>query len=213
MDEFAFCLSDGRKHRRNRAPLQLRFAVEHADVRNSFDEALNGFKTEFRVFEFANAEHERYFHLVPVEKEHFRAADLDHKVMLVNTRTHFNFFKFSRGLLLLFLLFRFFVKVFSVVNDTANRRLGIRRDFEQIKVVCLREGNRGLRSHDSELFAARPDDANFGNSNALIAARPHIPAVIISIIRSAVLTRTGGIIVSAELLRCCHSVIYFMKKI
>lgn len=113
------------------------------------------------------------------------------------------------GLLLLLLLFGLFVKIFPVIDNAADRRLRGRSNLEQIKPVQARDFKSLLRRDDAELLAARTDAADFGNADALIAARTVVAtAPIVSsvtVVSVAVHSRTSGA-AAAKLLGDCHSV-------
>ena len=215
VNELAAILRHGRKHCGDGAAHKLRLVVERTDVRDGLDELLDGFESEFRMLKFAEAEHQRDLHLVSVEKEHFGETYLDEEVMVVNAGTQFDFLHLGRGLLLLLLLFRFFVKILSVIDDTADGRLRGRCDFEQIQAVELRDFERFLGSNNPELFAARPDAADFGGTDAFIATRSVIVSAAVAIIASVAIHAGARsiIVVAAKLLGCGHSGVFVKKAL
>src|SRR5579862_7239575 len=80
-----------------------------------------------------------------------------------------------RALLMLALLVRFFVglvKVFSVVGDLANRRVGGRRNFHQIQSPLAGKLNRLEWLHHTQLPAILVHHANFTRPDSIIHPNP-----------------------------------------
>ena len=61
--------------------------------------------------------------------------DLEVEIMLIRTWPHFDFFNLDIGLLLFGFLgfFTLLVFEFPIIHDLANRRIGVRRHFYQVK--------------------------------------------------------------------------------
>ena len=88
--------------------------------------------------------------------------------------TELHFFEL-RALLMLALLVRFFVglvKVFSVVGDLANRRVGGRRNFHQIEPLLAGKLNRLERRHHTQLSAILIHHANFTRPDSIVHPNP-----------------------------------------
>ncbi len=76
---------------------------------------------------------------------------------------------------MLSLLVRFFVglvKVFSVVGDLANRRVGGRRNFHQIQPLLAGKLNRLERRHHTQLPAILIHHANFTRAYSIVDSNP-----------------------------------------
>src|SRR5262249_38633808 len=80
--------------------------------------------------------------------------DLDHLLVLS---------RLARALLLL-------VLVLAEIHDSANRRHGGGRDFDEVEAFLLRNGQRLGRRHDAQLLAVVVDDANFAHANPFVHA-------------------------------------------
>ena len=158
-------------------------------MNQGFDRTLHGLEADFWVLEFAVAILQEQLHLVAVIQEVFGAADLDKKVMHIDTWAEFDLLDLGRGLLVLMLL-RFFVEVLAVLHEFAHRGRGRRRNLDEVdaeftgQLECLG----GL--HDAKHFAFGRDDANLGRTDAVVTLGSFIlPAAEVS----ALLTRaTGG---------------------
>ena len=91
-------------------------------------------------------------------------------IVLIGSRTKLNFFNRDDDLFL-FGLVRFLfglVLELAKVNDLANRRFGIRRDFHQVHSLFARQANRVSRIHDAELLAVIGDHAHLRHANPFI---------------------------------------------
>jgi hypothetical protein len=82
----------------------------------------------------------------------------------------FNFFQL-RAAAALALFVRFFIrliKIFAVIGNFANRRIGRRRDFHQIQALFLGHANRFKRLHYSKLAAFFIDNSDLARPDSLI---------------------------------------------
>ena len=70
---------------------------------------------------------------------------------------------------MLFLLL--LVAKFAVVHHPANRRLRVRRDFDQIQLQGFHLLQRLVQRHHSKLFAFGADDADLTGTNLMIDSR------------------------------------------
>jgi hypothetical protein len=59
---------------------------------------------------------------------------------------------------------------FAVVHQTADRRLGVRRDFHQIHVVLLGKTERVGNLDDAELFSVQTYQAHLGDADFTVDA-------------------------------------------
>src|SRR5664279_2721154 len=65
----------------------------------------------------------------------------------------------------LLLLFGHLVTVFADLNDAADRRHGVRRNFHEIHAMLAGQVERVVQRIDAQLFAIRPDDADFAGTD------------------------------------------------
>jgi len=93
-------------------------------------------------------------------------------IVFVGARAELDLLDGYEGLLVLslFLLLFLLVLPFAEVDDAANRRLSLWRDFDQVQTLAASDLDRLLRSHYSELRAFVVDDPNFSHSNTLVDA-------------------------------------------
>jgi hypothetical protein len=120
----------------------------------------------------AATEDDRRFHLVAVEQKTLRVSSLELKVMFVDLRTEFDLFDvyvlltFSGLRLPLGLL----VEVLTRVHDATNRRIGVRRDLDEIESLLLGYGQRLGRRHDAELRTVFVYHPHLTRADALVDA-------------------------------------------
>jgi len=128
----------------------------------------------FLVSHFAAAMKNHRLYLVPFAKEPDDLILANLKIMLRGRRTKLDFLEL-RALLMLALFVRFFVglvKIFSVVGDLANRRVGSRRNFHQIQSPLFRKLNRFKWRHHTQLPAILIHHANFTRPNSIVDPNP-----------------------------------------
>jgi hypothetical protein len=65
-------------------------------------------------------------------------------------------------------LFSQLIFVFAEVHDPANRRLGIRRQLDEIQPGGVGARHRLLNRHDADLIAVSPNEPNFRNPDLMI---------------------------------------------
>jgi hypothetical protein len=65
----------------------------------------------------------------------------------------------------------FLVSEFAVVHDSTHRRIGLGRNFDKVEFCGTRSGECVFGGHDSYLRTIGVNEANFGNSNALVVPR------------------------------------------
>src|SRR5699024_3080012 len=84
-------------------------------------------------------------------------------VAFVSSGTELNFF-YLNNFLFLFLLFgsfALFIKEFTVIHNTANRRFGIRTDLNQIQIGLFSQLQRLLDRYNSRLLTILVDQTDF----------------------------------------------------
>ncbi len=58
--------------------------------------------------------------------------------------------------------------ILAVVHELANRRTGLRRDLDKVKLPLLCQGQRVPAGHDAQLFAVLIHDAHLAVANLLV---------------------------------------------
>ena len=129
-------------------------------------------RDRFLVGHFTATEPQRHLGLVAFLEEAAQVAQLDLVVALVGGRTEFDFLdlddlllRTSFGLTLLLLVLEL-----TVVHQTADRRLGVRRDFHQIHVALLGKTERVGDLDDAQLFSVQTYQAHLGDADFTVDA-------------------------------------------
>jgi hypothetical protein len=160
------------EHHHHVAPVLLRTLLDHRELAELLREAVEQLLAALGVGHLAAAEHDRHLDLVAPVEEADDVALLGVVVVLRDLRAELDLphvdlrLVLARGLLLLGLL----VLVLRVVEHAADRRLGLRRDLDEVEVLALRVAERLLRLHDPDLRARLVDEAHLGNADALVDA-------------------------------------------
>jgi hypothetical protein len=127
------------------------------------------------------AKMDRRFHLIALVKQPRGVIFFEFVVVFIRARPKLYFLDCNEGLLRLgFLLLLFlFVLILTEVNDSANRRLSLRRDLDEIESALARDLDRLLRWHYAKLISVLVDDADFPNSDPFVDSdrRPAISSV------------------------------------
>ena len=100
-------------------------------------------------------------------------AGLDLIVVRVDVRTQLDFFDFDDLLPLarLSLLLLLLELVLAVIQDFADRWLGVWRHLNEVQTCFFRRFERGDSGHDPLFFAVLIDQQDFGNSDLVIDTR------------------------------------------
>src|SRR5450755_1022950 len=109
----------------------------------------------FPARHFASAELDRRLHFVSMRQKLQDVLDLEVVVVVVDVRAKFHFFDLCRLLFLLrvLLLLLLLVDELPEVHDPADRRIGGRRDFDQVEARLPRLLKRFGHRHDAESLA------------------------------------------------------------
>ena len=126
--------------------------------------------TAVRVRELASAEADRDLELVALVEELRRRADLRVDVVLVDLRRDPDLLPGHRALLLLGVLGLLLelVAVLPEVEDAAHRRLGRRRDLDEVVPLFLRLRERARRGHDAQLLPVQSDEADGRDADLIV---------------------------------------------
>jgi len=154
-------------------------ATEH--YRSSFDLAqfgqyfgnlIHNLAATIDMHHLTPAEEHGKLYFMPLFQKLHSPIDLDVPIMIVNFRTQTNLFQDNRMLLFLAQLCfsLLFVQVFSIIHNPADRRLGVRGDFDKIQpqIMGFELGILDIdQPHLIVVFIDQPDRAG---SNPLIDA-------------------------------------------
>src|SRR6202048_4146901 len=146
--------------------------LNFADVRQIFLELFQDAGAPFAVRHLATAEPDGCLDLVACLQPLTRMLHAIAIIVLVRAGAEFNFL-YGDDHLFLFSLVRLFlgqVLVLAIINNLANRRLGVRRDLDQIHASRARGANGVTRVHDAKLFTVFGNDAHLGHANAFVDA-------------------------------------------
>ena len=141
-----------------------------ADVRQVFLELFQNSRAQFPVRHLAAAEPDRGLHFVAFSEPLARMLHAIAVIVLVGAGAKLNFLDDDDHLFLLGLVRLLLGQVLksAKVDDLAHRRLGIRRDLNQIHAPFSRAPNGVARVHDSELFTVFGNYAHLGYANTFV---------------------------------------------
>ena len=152
--------------------LHARHEFHHASAANVLDQAVNDLVAELAMGHLAAAKAKTCFDLVALSEEADGLILLGLVVVFVDGDGELDFLDgddllaLSRGALALFLL----VEKTAVVLDSANRRDGSGRNFDQVKATFAGDAEGLERLEDAKLFAVFVDDADFARANPIVDA-------------------------------------------
>src|SRR5258706_9022098 len=146
--------------------------LNFADVCQILFQLLQNARTQFPVRHFAAAEPDGGLYFVAFSQPFARVLHTVAVIVFVSARPELNFFDGDYDLFLLgfvCLLLRQVLKL-PIVDDLAHRRIGVRRDFNQVHAFLTRGANSVTRIHDPELLAIFGNHANLGHANTFVNA-------------------------------------------
>src|SRR5689334_21681977 len=162
------------RHQQHRhvSSFEPRRDVELRDVLHLAHDRIQHIAPELRVGDLAATEEHRYFHSLAALDESADILDFINEVVAVGARSHLDFFdrrndRFLAALRFLFLL----VAEFAVVHHAANRRVRLRRHFDQIHPEALDRLERFVQRHDAQLTAVDADHPHLPGTNLMIDSR------------------------------------------
>ena len=156
-------LFDGGQEHVHVAALQLGLLFDGSKLAALFREALEQLQTDGRMGDFAAAEADGHLDLVAALEESARMPNLDVQVVDIDAGGQADLLDLHHALVFarLFLALGLLKAELAVVHDAADRRLGLRRDLDEVHTALNGDLKRLLRGHDAELLAARVDQADF----------------------------------------------------
>ena len=133
-------------------------------------ELLEQLLAERGVCHFAAAETHGYFDPVAIVQELLGVFDFGIEVVGVDARGHANLLDLDDLLVLLgfFFFLQLLETVLAVVHDLADRRNGVRRDLDKVKVLLLGKRQGVGRGHNTKLAAVSSDHAKLLVADLLV---------------------------------------------
>src|SRR5690625_1376256 len=173
--DFSLIGRQWRDHRIDVSTRQPGRGIERANLFQIIDRTIDVFKTEILVLVFTPAEGQRQLYLVSLGKKLLGAAQLRHVIMLVGLYAKLDFFDPAAGRSALFCFLALLVHVFAEIENSADRRPGIRRNLDEIHARFFSERDRSVGRHNSDLVPFWTDNTHFSGADALVAARAALP--------------------------------------
>ena len=166
-------MSLGPKDREHLIALHAGPHLNFADVREILLEFFQNSSAQFPVRHFAAAEPDRRFYFVPFREPLARMLHSIAVIMLVGAGTKLNFLDGDDNLFLLRLVCFFLGEVLklAIVDDFANRRVGVWRDLDQVHASFARGADCVARVHNAELFPVFSYYAHLWDAYAFVNAR------------------------------------------
>ena len=136
----------------------------------ALDELVYDREPEFLVCHFTAAKPEGQFDLHFFAEEIDGVAEFDLQIMRVDGRAELDFFDFVGVLVFsgFFIPLGQFVAVFAVINQTTDRRSGLRRHFDQVNPLGAGGADRVAEAHHTQLPAVHANDSYFTGANSAV---------------------------------------------
>ena len=163
----ALVAREGAEHQIDAFADQFGFGVGMAVWGQVLDELFHDLEPEFLVGHFPAAEPERDLYLHFLTQEIDGAARLDAEIVRVNGRAELDFLDLVGVLVFpgfLFLL-RLFVAELAVIDQAADGRRCVGRDFNQVHSLGARQVDRFAKLQDAKLLAILCDDPDFAGAD------------------------------------------------
>ena len=124
---------------------------------------------EFLVRHLTSAELQLHLQLVALVEELLGVANFRQVIVTVDVDPEFDLFDFAGMRFFVLFLLGQLVAVFAEVDNTADRRVGIGRHFDQVEPQLLRPTQRVGQFEDPELLVGRTvDHAHFAGADAVV---------------------------------------------
>ena len=136
-------------------------------------EPLEDVQTELRVHHLAPTEHDRDLDLGVGRQEAHDVLLLGLVVVLVDLRPELDLFDLDLGLVLAreLLLLSLLVLELAVVHDAADRRIGERRDLDEVEILLIGDPQSIRDREDAELAPVDADQTTPRRADALVEPR------------------------------------------
>jgi hypothetical protein len=159
-------------HHHHLAAFKLWHLLDLAGITDITGNPVQKLKPKLLVGHFPAAEPQRDLDLVAFLEEFHHRAHLDLIIMGIGSGAELDFLDLDDVLLLArfgLALLRL-ILVFAKIHDLADRRLGVGRDFDQIKSGFFGHLHGAGWCDHPDIFAISPNQADFGGTNAIIDA-------------------------------------------
>ena len=152
------------------APFHLGGLFNNAVFRNSFFETLQKIVAQMSVGHLTSAESDRHLDLVPRFQETDGLADFGVQIVRIDIQRHSDFLDIDRLLILsrLFVPLGLFKTILAIVHDTADRRLRLRRNLDEIEILFSGDPHRFFQLEYAKLSPVRIDDTDLFVADFLI---------------------------------------------
>jgi hypothetical protein len=138
--------------------------------RAGFGKPPHYFISDFRMSELAATEANRHLHLVAVAQKADSMSDLGVEISDIGIETESDLLDVYDMLVFASFLFALCLleTVFAVIHDAAYRRIGHRRNLDQIQIFFISYFLCFTRGHHSELLSVFVDDTKFVVSDLFV---------------------------------------------
>jgi hypothetical protein len=163
-----------RSDQHNHLPtFHLRKVLNAADILGVLRDPLKQFAAQVLVRHFAPAEPQGDLHLVAILEKFEHVAHLDVVVAGIRIGPELDLFDLDDLLLLARFALAFLLFVFELakIHDLANRRIGVRRNLNQIETGFVGHFHGSGRGHHTDVFAVGADQADFSGTDFFVDAR------------------------------------------
>ena len=167
--EYLLGRAGGQEHH-HAAAFQLRLLINHSLAFQRLCKALLHINTQTGVRHFAAAEPDGNLYLVALLQELCGLVDLGVKVVGINVERKADLLQLDHFLVFLGFLFLFLhlKTVLAVIENFADRGLGLGSHLDQVQIQRLRHFQRIAGAHNALLLAVRANQADFLITDLLI---------------------------------------------
>lgn len=162
----------GRQHHHEKSAEVFRRPLDFRDAFNIFHQAVHKLVAEFFVCLLAAPEHEGGLHAMAGFEELANVAQFGLVIVVFHVWVELHLFDALAGLMAarLFFLLRHFEFVFAEIHDSANRRLGGRRDLDKVQVIRAGFRQGFGRGNNANLATVRGQQADRRHTYLVIYA-------------------------------------------
>jgi hypothetical protein len=157
-------------HHHHLAAFQARHGFHLAGIADIGSDPVQKLKTKLLVRHFTATEAKRDFDLVALFEELQHRAHLHVVIMGIGSGTELDFLDLDDLLFLAGFGFALLGFVFELaeIHDLADRRLGVRRNLDQIETGFFGHCHCAGGGHHTDIFAISPDETDFRGTDAFI---------------------------------------------
>ena len=163
----ALVARQGAQHDVDPAADELGRGIRMPIRRDFFDELVYDLEPELLMGHFTAAETEGHLDLHFLAQEIDRVTQFNAEIMGVDRGAKLDFFN-PIGVLVFFgflLALRLFVAVLAVIDESANRRGGIRGHFDEIDTLLAGHGQSVSQGDDAQLLTLGSDQSDFASTD------------------------------------------------